>query len=107
MFGKIFDTTEVDVFAAWVAAELARAVSPQDCQARSKRADSAAGKLNDRVARRAAELVSTHHLNAYKKAKLGSRLLDMLEAKGYPADFRKQFAYDVVALVATADSHKG
>ena len=107
MFGKFFDTTEVDAFATWVAAELGRAVSPQECQAKSKKADASVRKMNDKVAKRASELVASHRLNAYKKAKLGTRLQDALEASGFPADLSKQFAYDVVALVATADAHRG
>ena len=102
MLGKIFDTTEVDAFAAWVVAELQQALPASECEARSKKADTRVRKLNDKVARGATELVTKSRLNAYKKAKLGTRLQDDLEAAGYPAGFRRQFSFDVVALVATA-----
>ena len=102
MLGSFFDTTQTDAFAAWVAAELGKAVTPADCEARSKKADARVQRLNDRVAQRAAELVAANRPNFYKKAKLGTRLQDLLATAGYPAGFAKTFAYDVVALVATA-----
>ena len=104
MFSRIFDTGEVDAFAAWVTDELRKALSPADCEKQSKKADERVQRLNTRVARRARELVASSRLNVYKKAKLGTRLQELLAAEGYPASFTKQFAYDVTALVATAHS---
>jgi len=104
MFSSIFDTAEVDAFAAWVADELRKALSPADCEKQSKRSDDRVQRLNTRVARRAQELVASSRLNVYKKAKLGTRLQELVAAAGYPASFTQQFAYDVTALVATAHS---
>jgi hypothetical protein len=106
MFGKFFDTTEIDVFAHWVSAELQKAVAPAECEARSHRADARVQRLNERVARRATELVAATRLNVYKKAKLGTQLQELLAAAGYPAGFAKQFSYDVAALVATAGTER-
>jgi hypothetical protein len=104
MFRRYFDTTEIDAFAVWIVAELGKAVEPDQCNVRSKKVDQRVQKLNERVARRTAEFIRGGRLNIYTKAKLGTRVQDGLESAGYPADFSKRVSYDLVALVATADT---
>jgi hypothetical protein len=99
MFGKFFDTAEVDRFARDVVAELLK-LSPPEGGKGGKQAAERRKKLDDRLSRMIVQLARGVRLNVYQKAKLGPRLQDAMESAGYPADFSKSFSYEVVIRVA-------
>lgn len=103
MFGKFFDTSAVDAFAAWVVAELSKALPP-DRLDEAREGDKLRERIRDRISERAQSLVAANRLNIYQKAKLGERLEEALETAGYPRAFSKPFAYDVVRVVALASA---
>jgi hypothetical protein len=43
----------------------------------------------------------------YKKAKLGTRVQEIVSAAGDPEEFRTSFVYDLIALLAAASAGKG
>jgi len=100
MFGRFFDTAAIDQFAASVAADLRKTLPVELCQSDSKAARKARDAAQERVRRHVGTFAATVRLNIYQKAKLGIRLQEALESVGYPADFAKAFAYDVVSQVA-------
>lgn len=100
VFKKLFDTAVVDAFASWVGTELAKSCPPDGLQDASKAAVKRLEQFDARVRRQVAQVLVPAKLNLYQKAKLGSKLQDVLEAAGYPAEFREQLSYDVVRLVA-------
>ncbi|PJI95596.1 hypothetical protein CLU85_0309 [Acidovorax sp. 69] len=104
MFGNFFNTVPVDTFAILVVRELVKGLPPQQLDTQSKQAEKARTRIDEKIRNHARQLVDTHRLNIYQKAKLGSRLQDVLQEAGYPESFSKPFAYDVVRLVALAST---
>lgn len=101
MFGKFFDTAEVDRFADWILSELKRSLPPQPGTDKDNVARRA-GKVNERISRRTSEFVQGTKLNLYTKARLAARVREGMSAHGYPAGFVKAFSYDLLAQVQTA-----
>lgn len=99
------DTKEVDALAAWIAAELGRAVTPTEAPAPPKKAAERLRKLDLEVARRVGALAG--RLNIYKKARLGGRVKQALLDTGYPAEFAARYSTELVALAAVAATKKG
>ncbi|MFN3438368.1 MAG: hypothetical protein ACK41V_11785 [Acidovorax sp.] len=104
MFGDFFNTSHVHTFAVLVVRELVKGLPAQQLDAQSKQAEKARTRIDDKIRNHARQLVDSHRLNIYQKAKLGSRLQDGLLEAGYPESFSKSFAYDVVRLVALASA---
>jgi hypothetical protein len=100
MFGRFFDTSAIDQFAASVVGDLHKALPVELCESESKAARKARDAAQDRVRRHVGTFSATVKLNIYQKAKLGIRLQEALESAGYPAGFAKAFSYDVVSQVA-------
>jgi len=100
MFGRFFDTSAIDPFAASVAADLRKALPVELCESDAKAARKARDAAQDRIRRHVDAFAASVRLNFYQKAKLGIRLQEALESAGYPAGFAKAFAYDVVSQVA-------
>jgi hypothetical protein len=100
MFGRFFDTSAIDQFAATVSGDLRKVLSVELCESDAKAARKARDAAQQRIRRHVDSFATTVRLNIYQKAKLGIRLQEALEAAGYPASFSKTFAYDVVAQVA-------
>jgi hypothetical protein len=106
MFGKFFDTTPVDAFAAWVAKEMLQALPPERIDGEEKQTVKRREQAQERIRRHAENLASTTPLNVYQKAKLGIRVEEALVAAGYAKAFSKPFAYEVMSLVAQAASKR-
>jgi hypothetical protein len=102
MFKRFFDTTEIRALAREIVADLQQVLPAGETEARTRKAEDRLAKLDLKVARRIAELNARGELNFYKKAKLGSLVLDALGSAGYPAEFSKRYVTDLVSLAATA-----
>jgi hypothetical protein len=100
MLSRFLDTTAVDQFAAWVAAELQRRIPPDKVGSASSKAIALRRELDLRIAERAQRLLTESRPNLYQKAQLGARLQDQLQSRGYSGPFVRSFALDVVSLVA-------
>lgn len=100
MFGRFFDTTAIDEFAGTIADALRSDLPVSLCEADGKAARRAREAAQQRVDRHVQGFAGSTRLNVYQKAKLGLRLQEALTGAGYPADFAKRFAYDVVSQVA-------
>jgi hypothetical protein len=97
MFGRFFNTAEVDAYADWVLGEVKKAF-PLGRQMKDvgERAD----KLKARISSRTGEFARTAKLNLYKKARLTHRLRSGMSAHGYPGPFIDSFSLDLVAQIA-------
>lgn len=106
MFGRFFDTTEIQTLAQEIALELSRILPPAEAGSRTCKTEDRLGKHDLKVARRIAELTARGGLNFYKKAKLGSLVQEALDEAGYPAEFSKRYVMDLVSLAATAGAQR-
>lgn len=104
MFGKFFDTSATNEFAKQVVADLSRSIPPERVDDASKQTEKRRAQLDALIRRHAERLATSSRLNVYQKAKLGPLLQEALTAAGYPEEFSRPFAYDVVKLVAVASS---
>ena len=100
MFGNFFNISHIDAFSALVVRELTNGLPPDQLNMPSKKAEIARSRVDGKIRTHAQQLIHTHHLNIYQKAKLGSRLQDDLREAGFPESFSEAFAYDVVRLIA-------
>lgn len=100
---SFFRTVEVDALADWVAVEIQRVLTPSEAEAPGKKKAEQLRKLDLQIAQRVARLVAGGGINFYKKARLGSRVQDVLDGAGYPRSFSKRFVVDLVSLTAVAD----
>jgi len=106
MFGKFFETSAIDSFANQVVADLRKAVPPERIDDGSKQTEKQRAQIDSLIRRRAVTLVSSARLNVYQKAKVGPLIEAALVHAGYPQDFGKAFAYEVVKLIAVASLPK-
>jgi hypothetical protein len=102
MFASLFSTAQVDALTAEVVVEMQRLLPPARLGAASKADDKARKQLDEKIRKRVQAFAAGTRLNVYQKAKLGTRLQAALEAAGYPSEFSKPFAYDVVTMLALA-----
>jgi hypothetical protein len=103
MFGKFFNTAEVDQYADWIVGELKRLLPPgfdADKDSVGRRAE----KLDERIAKRTIEFTQQTSLNIYKKARLAARVREGMSANGYPGPFVKSFSYNLLARLQVAAS---
>jgi hypothetical protein len=105
MFGRFFDTKEVEQYADWIVSELKRTLRP-DFDLKIKNIAEQAEKMNEKIARRTAEFTKTVDLNIYKKAWLASRVRDGMAANGYPESYVKSFSYDLLARIEAAATQR-
>jgi hypothetical protein len=101
MFGKAFNTDQVDAFADWVVSEVKKSLPPTST-AGIKNIDERAQKLNERIAKRTSEFSKIEKLNIYKKARLAARVREAMSAHGYADGFVKAFSFDLLARLANA-----
>jgi hypothetical protein len=95
MFGRFFDTTEVDRFADWIVSEFKRQLPPiRNPPVRN--VGDRANKLDQVIANRTQEFLKTAKLNFYKKAHLVSRVREGMTATGYSETFVKSISYDLL-----------
>jgi hypothetical protein len=106
MFGRFFDTAEVDRYADWIVSELKRAL-PSGFDSSSKKSAEQAQKLNERIDKRTAEFTQTVALNIYKKAHLAARVREGMNAHGYSEPFVKSFSYDLLGRIQLASNRRG
>jgi len=95
MFGRFFDTTEVDQFADWIISEFKRELPPAR-NPPAKNVGDRANKLDQVIANRTLDFVKTAKLNFYKKAHLAARVRDGMTANGYSETFVKSISYDLL-----------
>ena len=100
MFGKFFNTTEVDTFADWLLLEVKKSLPPAF--------DPSARNIAQRVERLDKQLQQQTHafcksvkLNFYKKARLTDRVRQGMRSQGYPEPFIKSFAFDLIRRLQT------
>lgn len=99
MLKRFFDTSEVDSFADSILTEVKRML-PLNANAKvAKNIGARADKLDALVTRKVAEFVETTNLNAYKKARLASRIREGLTFLGYSERFVKSFSLDLLARI--------
>jgi len=96
----LFDTSEVEAFAASLAEDLARRFPP----AAEKRADRGATRqlasILDSIATRAERFRDERRLGLYRKAKLGNRFRWRLKELGYSEAFIENATNAIVTRVA-------
>jgi hypothetical protein len=101
MFGKAFNTVQVDAYADWVVAEVKKSLPPSSAVG-VKNIGDRAQKLNERIAKRTSEFSKIEKLNIYKKAHLAARVRESMTAHGYAESFVKAFSFDLLARLAHA-----
>lgn len=104
MFGKWFDTKEVDEVADAIVADLVKRLPPAPGPHTRKTADRLR-KTHDVVFARIEQFVRTHKLNIYKKARLANRVRWALREAGYATEFTDALSYEL-ATVATLASRQ-
>ena len=100
MFKKLLHTSELRAFSVRLAQVLRSILPPEACQQETDQAVRARGQATRKLAREVDLFLSKNTLGFFAKAKLGVVLQEALESEGYPSDFAKALAYDVVADVA-------
>lgn len=98
MFGRFFDTSEVDKFADWVVGEFKRELPPARDRP-PKNVANRTNKLDQVIENKTREFVKTTKLNIYKKARFASRVREGMSALGYPDSMVKSITYDLIARV--------
>lgn len=101
MFGKYFDTSEVDKFADWVVEEVKRAL-PASLDPTLTDVQKKVDRLDKRIGEQATTFAKDSKLNLYKKARLASRLQEGMTSHGYPKPFIRTFSLEVVRRVTVA-----
>jgi hypothetical protein len=101
MFGKVFDTKEVDEYADWVVNEVKKQLPPTHSPG-TRDIGQRAEKLNERIGKRTIEFSKSNKLNIYKKARLTARVREGMTEHGYPESFVKSFSMDLLARIAQA-----
>jgi len=100
MFKNFFDTTQGVLHARQVLRELKRLQPPASLDSEARSAVKQREQFKAFLDRQARSFAGSNRLNVYQKARLGTRLMALLEEEGYPEAFRQQFSRDVVRLVA-------
>jgi hypothetical protein len=101
MFGKLFDTSDVDKYADWVVEEIRRTLPP-GFDPNLKNVAERAENLNQRIARKTESLTQASRLNIFKKARLAARVRDGMSAHGYPEPFTKALSMDLIRRLQLA-----
>jgi cell division septum initiation protein DivIVA len=101
LFGKFFDTAEVDKFADLVVAEVKRAL-PAGYDHNIKNVSDRTNTLDQRIDRQVQTFTQFTKLNIYKKARLAARVREALTTQGYPVKFFEPFTLDLLNRVQKA-----
>jgi hypothetical protein len=101
MFGRFFNTAEVDQYADWIVGELKKSLPP-GFDPKMKNVAERAQKLDERIATRTGEFALTVPLNIYKKARLAARVREGMTAHGYPEPFVNSFSLDLITRIHAA-----
>ena len=101
MFGRLFDTAEVDRYADWVVEEVKRTLPP-GFDPTMKNVAERAENLNQRIAKKTESFSLENKLNIYKKARLAARVRDGMSAHGYPEPFVNALSLDLIKRIQAA-----
>lgn len=101
MFGKYFDTSNVDKFADWVVEEVKRTL-PATFDNTLTDVQKKVERLDKRIGEQASTFGKESKLNLYKKARLASRVQEGMSSHGYPQAFIRTFSLEVVRRVTVA-----
>jgi len=101
VFGKFFDTTEVDRFADWVIGEVKNAL-PARHDPSAKNIAQRADTLNKQLEQQTQIFCKSTRLNIYKKARLAARVREGMDAHGYPKPFTQSFSLDLLRRIQAA-----
>ena len=102
MLGSLLDTTAIDGFVDRVANALTRRLPPDQVERHGTRTDARRAQFDRELEDEVRRLVTEARPNLYQKAKLGTRLQRVLQARGYPGAFSRDLAFDVVRRVAAS-----
>lgn len=106
MFGKFFDTAEVDTYADLVVAEVKRAL-PAGHDHNIKNVSDRTNMLDQRIARQVETFTQSTKLNIYKKARLAARVREALTTEGYPHKFVEAFSLDLLNRIQKGSKRSG
>ena len=104
MFGKLFDTAEIDKYADWVVEEVKRTLPP-GFDPTMKNVSERAENLNQKIAKKTEAFSQSNRLNLYKKARLAARVRDGMNAHGYPEPFVNALSIDLIKRIQLAAKH--
>ncbi len=101
MFGKFFDTAEVDRFSDWVVGEVKKAL-PAGRDPSAKNIAQRAEALNKQIDQQTLIFCKSSRLNIYKKARLAARVREGMDAHGYPKPFVQSIYLDLLRRIQAA-----
>lgn len=106
MFGKWFDTKEVDEVADAIVADLVKRLPPSPGPHTRKTADRLR-KTHDVIFARLEQFALSHKLNIYKKARLANRVRWALREAGYAPEFTDALSYELATVATLASRQAG
>jgi hypothetical protein len=98
VFGKFFDTADVDRFGDWILGEMRKALPPTH-DASVKNIGQKADRLNKTIEQQTAVFCKSTKLNIYKKARLAARVREGMQADGYPKPFVQSFSIHLLRTI--------
>jgi hypothetical protein len=98
VFGKFFDSTEVDRFADWVVSEVKKSL-PAGNDPTVRNIEQRAERLNKQIETQTRAFCQATRLNIYKKARLAARVREGMDAHGYAKPFTQSFSLDLVRRI--------
>jgi hypothetical protein len=101
LFGKLFDTAEVDKYAELVVAEVKRAL-PAGYDHDIKNVSDRTNTLDQRITGQVETFTQSTKLNIYKRARLAARVREALTTQGYPDKFVEAFLLDLLNRIQKA-----
>jgi len=104
-----FDTRTVDAFVDGLVADLLRRHPPATLPAAGPAGGKSGDKLrkaHDQVLAQAAAFARRERPNLYQKARLANRVKWGLREAAFPAWFVDEFAYEIAAVVASANASR-
>ena len=104
-----FRTGEIDEFARTISAELISRLPPASLDSPTKRAAGELRKSHHAIYAQAERFALSHHLNVYKRARLGNSFRWALRDAGYPPEFVESWTYELVTFMTlkSASARKG
>lgn len=97
-----FDTSKVDRFADALVAELMRRMAPPSLDEADRKIADRIHRMTEALSDRARDFGRTERPNAFKRARLGARVKELLRGAGYPERFVDAFVYELITLITVA-----
>jgi len=101
---KWFDSTEVDKFADWLAAEIVKRYPPGGLDTDSKKSAQRLQKVHSSLFLRIEGFAKENKLNIYQRARLGNRIKWAMRDAGYPMPFSESFTHEVVTVITVVNA---